>query len=271
MHLPCGITKIHDRYYLTRRHGDNIAWMDRRYQRAVMRDSEACWLDMPPSPAKAMAYVGRFADRPAVLLGKGPSLSSWLADPPAPEPGELLVAINEAFTVAPRPPDVACCLDVATLRNMLERGDTARHPSTLWLLPHATPRVALPEPQEIRFAFGEFGTQVGMATAAAALRWLWVAGVRRVQMVGFDGFDEDEGDQDDDCPAEGYAPEVVAAGARAPTHPSWEKVNRDIQRALDATGLAVTWWHRQIQALEPAASPVAASELAGEPEAPGWR
>lgn len=244
MTLPCGITKSGDRFYLSRKHGDNIDWMDRRYQRYSTSRREIVWLDQPPEVSSALGYVGKCADKRAVLVGKGPSFDSWAAKPMPPH--DVIVTINEAFVACPCSPDYAFCLEPEPLKRMATT--IPMRPRTIWVLPqHLTKHV--PEGTSIaRFAFGEFGTRPGMATADAALRWLWTAGVRRVLMVGFDGIDEPERTE--------YALAVQAAGAPATKAKSWEKVNRDVLAALAATGLEAEWFHRSIsgQAAERAES-----------------
>jgi hypothetical protein len=236
--LPCGICKIGDKLFLTRRHGENIAWMDRRYPRAST--TEHVWLDQPKGGRGALAYIGTLVDRSAILVGKGPSVDRWLAEGRAWGPPEaLLVTVNEAINLFGDEVDFAFAMDQAPLHRM---ADTQHlHTKTTYVLPQISPRHIQPPAEIASFVLGQMGTRPCEATAAVAIRFLALAGVRDIWGVGFDSIEQDV--DPETGRAGGYSKRVLELGVHEVNMPSWEKINRDIRQACRQSGLEPRWYH----------------------------
>lgn len=218
-----------------RKDADGTIWLIKPYPRIEafldrlmvrIRPQDLRWRDLRGDERKIlflddMANV--HAGRPAVLLGKGPSLDRVAELDWVPPKGKKTIwaGINEA-ALGPFPCRYAFAMDGRPLQALEKafRGTACVHP------------------QHVTYGFQqllvwEWGKHVppGFSTAPVALTVLAMMGIRDIDMLGFDGYDG----------GEEYAPSL---GLRPRAEGNYHAINANIDKVAEKFGLNLRFVHR---------------------------
>lgn len=214
--------------WLTKPNKAAESFLDRTMLR--VRPGERRWVSIPEDQKSIQSielYRGIHEGMIGLILGKGPSLSRFLASAPKTKWHVVTIGINEAATVYP------CKYVFALDDDPLDRLVKARVNSVACLQPSHVERAFK------QTAIYEWGKHVkpGYETAPVALEVAaGVFGIRTFVMVGFDGYDS---------PEDPYAPELKIPPRQDSQGAGYHAVNRHLDEVTEKYKLRVVWWHRE--------------------------
>ena len=191
----------------------------------MVRSIQTLWAQEVPSRAE--------------VLGKGPSLDRWPADPLA--PGDVVVALNHAALVRPCTHVVfldTCCADTPfppaaePIRQERFAHTHGGRGYTFTVNRHGWFEAI----QMDRHQRGDVPEWAQIGSAAVAVWILAAWGVQELVLVGMDSMDDPEDLRMAECLRGICAPKPRG---------SYESINRGILRALAAHDVQPVWWHRR--------------------------